>query len=87
VSDQTWADLAHASRDALGLLGYGIRPRCLPGEPEACGGTFAEHVAAHLAALKAVADHHLIHLGAPAEMLNDVYDRTTADLDHAGGQP
>ncbi|MGH3222570.1 MAG: hypothetical protein ACRDPY_28390 [Streptosporangiaceae bacterium] len=85
MSDQNWAGLAHASRDALGLLGYGITPRCLPDEPEACGGTFAEHVAAHLAALKAVADHHLTHLGAPAGMLADVYEHTTADLEHDGG--
>ena len=85
MSDQNWADLARASRDALGLLGYGIEPRCLPDEPEACGGTYAEHVAAHLAALKAVADHHLSHLGAPAAMADDVYEHTAADLEHAGG--
>jgi hypothetical protein len=83
VSDQNWADLARASRDALGLLGYGISPRCLPDEPGACGGTFAQHVMAHLATLMAVAEHHLSHLGAPAEQVAEIYERAVAELQHA----
>jgi hypothetical protein len=82
VSDESWADVARASRTALDHLGYGIEPKCLPDEPGACGGSFAEHTAAHLAAIKAVCDHQLAHLGAPAEMIDDVYQHTLAELDH-----
>ena len=56
-TDENWADLARHSRQALAELGYALKPRCLPDEPEACGGTFADHVMAQLAAIKAVADH------------------------------
>jgi hypothetical protein len=63
IADETWAGVARASRDALALLGYVVGPRCLPDEDEPCGGTFAMHACASLAALKAVADHQFMHLG------------------------
>jgi len=87
--DAGWAPLARGSRDALARLGLTTGPRCLPGERDAgqCGGTFAEHAAAHLATLKAVADHHLAHLGTPAHILAAVYDVTAAQIDCGGTCP
>lgn len=61
-ADDAWKELAADSRQALTLLGWPITPKCLPGEPEACGATFAEHAWANLHALRAVADHHLTHV-------------------------
>lgn len=76
----TWDSLAVASRDALRLLGYG-GPDCLPGEPAECGGTFYEHVVAHLGALSAVVDHHLTHVRHDSlGMAADVKARIWADL-------
>lgn len=66
VPDESWKRVAESSRECLALMGYPIDPRCLPGEPGACGGTFAEHAMAHMATLKAVCDHQLDHLGHPA---------------------
>jgi hypothetical protein len=63
VDDTTCAPLAHATREALALIGYDITVRCLPDESGACGGTFAQHTAAHLATMRAVVDHHVSHLG------------------------
>ena len=63
ASDQSWAEVARATRDALALLGRPITPRCLPGEPDACGASFAQHACAHLATISAIADHQLWHLG------------------------
>ena len=60
-NDEQWRDLAEGSRIALGLLGYHIGPECFPGEPDYCGQGYRLHAIAHLAALKAVADHHLLH--------------------------
>lgn len=68
TADEAWRSLAHGSREALLQLGYGIAPRCLPDEAEACGGTFAEHAVAHLATLQAVTGHHLAHLDPPPMM-------------------
>jgi hypothetical protein len=73
VSDWTsaheaWEELAVSSRSALRLLGYG-GPACLPGEPDACGGTFYEHAVAHLGALRAIVDHHLTHVNPSARSL------------------
>ena len=79
ATDDAWADLARASRAALAHLGYEIEPQCLPDETDPCGGTFVLHTAAHLATIKAVADHHITHLGAGfEELLDDVYERATA---------
>lgn len=77
--DQQWAGMARATRAALHQLGWGT-PYCLPDEPEACGGSYAEHTAAHLAALKAVADHHLAHLAPRAQLVDEIYLRTGAEL-------
>lgn len=63
ATDESWAPVARDTREALKHMGYPIEPRCLPDEAEPCGGTFALHVAAHLATLKAIADHQLNHLG------------------------
>ena len=63
ADDGSWAPVARSSREALRLLGYDIGAFCLPDEPEACGGGFSTHAAAHLATLQAVADHQLAHLG------------------------
>jgi hypothetical protein len=81
VSDESWAEVARTSRTALGYLGYEIEPQCLPGEPDECGGTFAQHALAHLVTAKAVADHQLAHLGQPARMAEDIYAKAAADLD------
>lgn len=79
----TWESLAVATRDALRLLGYD-GPDCLPGEPGACGGTFYQHVAAHLGALSAVVDHHLAHVHADGrDMAADVAAKTWTDLEEA----
>jgi hypothetical protein len=73
---QKWQPVAECTREALGLLGYGI-PDCLPGEPEACGGNFAEHAMAHLAALRAVVDHRISHLGTDAQpLVAQIYTET-----------
>ena len=80
-ADKAWEDLAHGSREALAQLGYMVGPDCLPGEPDACGGTFAQHALAHLSALKAVADHHLAHLHAPPLTAAQIYSDTLAGLD------
>lgn len=82
-ADAEWEPLACSSREALHLLGYTITPRCLPGEPEACGGTFAQHAASHLAALAAVTAHHVAHLGPSFNsLIESIYDQTTEDVSH-----
>lgn len=86
MSDQAWAELAQGSREALRQLGYTITPQCLPGEPDECGGTFAQHAMAHLATLKAVADHHLMHLGPDwTELHGEIYWDVRAELENCGG--
>jgi hypothetical protein len=86
MSDENWAPLARSSREALRQLGYGIGPQCLPGEPDACGGTFAEHVMAQLATLNAVADHHLEHLRPPADAVAEIYQNIRHELEHADAE-
>jgi hypothetical protein len=80
-NDEAWATLARTSRAAMAHFGKETPP-CLPDEAEACGATFAQHAAAHLAVLKAVADHHLEHLGPEfvACIYPDVYQATQAEL-------
>jgi hypothetical protein len=79
--DTTWAPLAVSTRQALLLLDYDIFPDCLPGELHPCGGSFAEHAAAHLAALRAVVEHRITHLGADAQpMVEQIYTATLAGL-------
>lgn len=79
AADTAWAPLARASREALAQLGRAT-PRCLPDEADACGGTFAEHVAAHMATLRVLIDHHLEHLGAPESMLREIYVHEAAEV-------
>lgn len=82
VDDESWAPVARATRQALDLLGYPITPRCLPDEPDPCGGTFALHTVAHLATIKAICDHQLVHLGADfSPTTNDIYWSTRHQLD------
>lgn len=69
TTDESWADLARSTRDALALLGYPIGDRCLPDEPDPCGATFAQHTAAHLGKIGAAAAHHAAHLGARFDTL------------------
>jgi len=83
VSDENWQALAEASREALSQLGYHVGPECLPGEPDACGGSFAEHTAAHLATLQAVIDHHLTHLQPPPGLVDELHAAALAELARA----
>jgi len=79
--DENWATLARNSRVAMAAFGKETPP-CLPDEAEPCGATFAQHAGAHLAALKAIIDHHLEHLGPEfmACLYPDVYRATQAEL-------
>jgi len=80
-----WRPVAEATREALHQLGYGT-PACLPGEPEECGGSDAEHAAANLGALRAVVEHRIVHLGPEAAPLVEaVTARVRAEL--AAGPP
>ena len=75
-----WKPIAERTREALGLLGWEV-PACLPGEPLACGGDFAEHTLGHLAALKAVVEDRIAHLGdGSAPMVEEIYTSTLATL-------
>jgi hypothetical protein len=80
----TWRALAERTRGALELLDYGV-PRCLPGEPEACGGDDAHHALANLAALRAVVDYKIAHLGdGSAPMVEAIRARVAAELEVDG---
>lgn len=80
MSDANWKPLAERTRQALDLLGYSV-PRCLPGEPDACGGDFAHHSLAHLAALRAVVEHRIAHLGnGSAALVEEIRTRVSAEL-------
>jgi hypothetical protein len=86
LSGEAWAQVARALRNALALLGYVVGPRCLPGEGAPCGATFAEHACANLAAIKAVADHQLTHLGPQmAPMHGSVYLDVRNELESGCG--
>lgn len=75
-----WRPVAEATRETLAQLGYPV-PACLPGEPEECGGTDAEHTAANLGALRAVVEHRITHLGPEAlPLVEDVAGRIRAEL-------
>jgi hypothetical protein len=82
VKDEDWAEYARATREALRLLGRPIEPRCLPDEAEPCGASFALHAAAHLATIKAIADHQFTHLGPDfGRVHGDVYWNTRHELE------
>lgn len=75
-----WRPLAERTRQALGLLDYDV-PRCLPHEPGACGGDYAHHALANLAALKAVVEHRIAHLGPGSDALvGEVHAGVSAQL-------
>ena len=79
-ADRGWEQLARDTRQALALLGH-LVPDCLPGEPDACGGSFAEHTLAHYAALKAVIEHRIAHLGPGSEpMVEEIHHATRTVL-------
>lgn len=61
-----WKEIAEATRRALHDLHHEV-PQCLPGEPEACGGSFAHHTLANLATLRARVDYEIEHLGEKAQ--------------------
>lgn len=82
--DEAWAPVARSARDALALLGYHIDPRCLPGEPGACGGSFAQHTVAYFGAIKAVADHQLKHLDPPPVSVQAAYLTAITELELCG---
>lgn len=83
--DTVWAPVARDSREAMRLLGWTITVQCLPDEPTPCGARFCDHAGAHLAVIRAIADHQLSHLGMPEEMIDVIYHDTQAKLraDHA----
>lgn len=70
VADESWAEVAAATRDALALLGWPIDSRCLPGEPQHadCGHSHADHALAHLTLIGEIARHQLDHLGPPRDI-------------------
>lgn len=80
AADRDWANVARASRDALALLGWPIARRCLPGEDDPCGGSFAEHAVAHLVTLQAVAGHQLTHLRPPRRMTETLWRSISREL-------
>jgi hypothetical protein len=83
TADAAWAGVALGSRQALEHLGWNILPRCLPGEPEACGGSFCQHAAAHLATLQAVVERHMSHLGPEYKaMTAEVYVHAVEEASH-----
>ena len=84
VADSDWAAVAKSTRTALAHLGYPIMSRCLPDE-DPCGGSWAEHAAAHLATIQAVADHQLGHLQPPGELVEAVYRPVAAELERRDG--
>jgi hypothetical protein len=57
----------------------------MPDEAMPCGGSFAEHAGAHLAAIKAVADHQLAHLRPPVGLVNATYRSVSQDLANSDG--
>jgi hypothetical protein len=82
ASDESWAAVARDTREALGLLGHPIEPKCLPDETDPCGASFALHAMVHLATIKAICDHQLTHLGAPfVEVHGGIYWHKRAELD------
>jgi hypothetical protein len=76
----TWREVAEAARGALALLGW-ASPDCLPGEPEECGGSDAEHAVAYLGALRAVVEYRITHLGPGARaLIEETAARIAAEL-------
>ena len=78
ANDQIWAPVARSARSVLETLGFAIDPKCLPGEAEPCGGTFAQHCVAYFAAISAVSDHQMEHLGIGPQdpHASEIYERS-----------
>lgn len=95
--DDSWAELARATRDALDLLGHPIRTFCLPDELNPCGASFSQHAAAHFGLMQAIAAHQLDLIGpggwtvaneVKAHELAELRARCSHQLQSAGeGQP
>ena len=78
--ERAWRDVAVNVRQALALLNYPV-PDCLPGEPAACTGTCEQHAISYLAALQAVVEQKIKHLGQQAApMVDEIYHATLAQL-------
>lgn len=81
--ERTWHAAAVKFRKALEQLDWPV-PRCLPGEPDECGGTDAEHAAGYLGALQAVVEFKIAHLHfgehGGATIAEVVYDSTRTEL-------
>lgn len=77
-----WLAVARDAREAMRFLGYDIQSRCLPGEPEhdRCGYDAGNHALAHLVGINAIADHQLIHLGAPGQVRARLYAEIADEL-------
>lgn len=59
--ERSWHEVAVKFRRALEVLDWPV-PRCLPGEPDECAGTDAEHAAGYLGALRAMVEFRTSHL-------------------------
>lgn len=57
----SWQKYAEHLRNILELCGVGCG-QCLPGEPEECGHSYADHCVSYLAALQAKAEDGLEHM-------------------------
>jgi len=81
VRDAEWRDIARETRVILARMGHPITDLCMPDEPDPCGGTWAQHAAAHLSVIKAIADHQLTHLGPHFSDLSvKIYRHTMEEL-------
>jgi hypothetical protein len=79
--DASWRAVAVASRVALALLGYTVTSRCLPGEPNPCGASYAQHAAGYLGKIQAVCAHRLLHLGTAGQQIAlEVYGDAISEL-------
>lgn len=83
ATDEDWIEAARAARQALLDIGYPVKVGCHPDEAEPCSGNFSQHAAAYYVTLKAVADHHLEHIGPcfdqPELIYSDAMDRLHRD--------
>lgn len=90
ATDESWEAAARAARKALRCFGRTM-PRCLPGEEEACGGTFAEHALSMYQLLIAYAEHQISHMAPPPAVVRRTRENAQAEIDeieaqHAVGQ-
>jgi hypothetical protein len=82
IADAAWAEQARVTREALALLGHPIGVRCLPDEPDFCGGSFALYAMSHYATLQAIVEHQMGHLGpAFSEGFEEIRFHKAAELE------